>query len=57
MQVDVYGDTLCALVSATALASTGNQVQLHLPAGPHAEQRSNLPPAAHACQHVWGVPI
>ena len=38
MQVDVYGDTLCALVSATALASTGNQVQLHLPAGPHAEQ-------------------
>ena len=38
MQVDVYGDTLCALVSATALASTGNQVLLHLPEGAHAEQ-------------------
>ncbi|WP_341706910.1 nucleotide sugar dehydrogenase [Halopseudomonas sp.] len=38
MQVDVYGDTLCALVSATALASTGNQVLLHLPPGNHAQQ-------------------
>ncbi|MEL0167489.1 MAG: nucleotide sugar dehydrogenase [Pseudomonadaceae bacterium] len=38
MQVDIYGDTLCALVSATALASTGNQVLLHLPSGYHGQQ-------------------
>lgn len=38
MQVDIYGDTLCALVSATALASTGNQVLLHLPVGQHGQQ-------------------
>lgn len=30
MHLDVYGDTLGALVSAAALASSGNQVQLHL---------------------------
>lgn len=30
MYLDVYGDTLAALVSAAALASSGNQVQLHL---------------------------
>jgi len=33
MQLEVYGDTLCALVSATALASAGNQVFLHVPPG------------------------
>ncbi|WOD12606.1 nucleotide sugar dehydrogenase [Pseudomonas sp. NyZ704] len=33
MYLDVYGDTLCALVSATALASAGNQVFLHVPEG------------------------
>ncbi len=33
MYLDVYGDTLCALVSAAALASTGNQVFLHIPDG------------------------
>ena len=31
MKLDVYGDTLCALVSAAALASTGNDVVLHVP--------------------------
>lgn len=31
MFLDVYGDTLGAMVSAAALASSGNQVQLHLP--------------------------
>lgn len=30
MYLDVYGDTLGAIVSAAALASSGNQVQLHL---------------------------
>jgi UDPglucose 6-dehydrogenase len=30
MYLDVYGDTLCAIISAAALASSGNQVQLHL---------------------------
>ncbi|GGC97188.1 UDP-glucose dehydrogenase family protein [Halopseudomonas salina] len=30
MNLDVYGDTLCALVSAAALASSGNTVRLHL---------------------------
>ena len=30
MHLDVYGDTLGAMVSAGALASSGNQVQLHL---------------------------
>jgi len=38
MQLEVYGDTLCALVSATALASAGNQVFLHLPEGNVAQQ-------------------
>ncbi|WP_339651651.1 UDP-glucose dehydrogenase family protein [Halopseudomonas pelagia] len=38
MHMDVYGDTLCALVSAAALASSGNQVFLHLPDGPAAEK-------------------
>ncbi|ROZ81146.1 UDP-glucose/GDP-mannose dehydrogenase family protein [Pseudomonas neustonica] len=33
MHLDVYGDTLCALVAATALASSGNNVQLHVPEG------------------------
>lgn len=32
MNLEVYGDTLCALVSATALASTGHQVTLHVSA-------------------------
>ncbi len=31
MQLDVYGDTLCALVTATALAANGNDVVLHVP--------------------------
>lgn len=31
MDLDVYGDTLCALVSAAALASSGNRVCLHVP--------------------------
>ncbi len=30
MFIDVYGDTLCAMVSAAALASTGHQVALHV---------------------------
>src|SRR5690554_2037686 len=30
MFIDVYGDTLCAMVSAAALASTGHQVVLHV---------------------------
>ncbi|WP_339846513.1 nucleotide sugar dehydrogenase [uncultured Halopseudomonas sp.] len=30
MDLDVYGDTLCALVSAAALASSGNRVCLHV---------------------------
>lgn len=30
MFIDVYGDTLCALVSSAALASTGHQVTLHV---------------------------
>ncbi|MBL4833171.1 MAG: UDP-glucose/GDP-mannose dehydrogenase family protein [Pseudomonas sp.] len=30
MDLEVYGDTLCALVSAAALASSGNQVCLHV---------------------------
>ncbi len=34
MYIDVYGDTLCALVSATALASSGHNVSLHVPQGP-----------------------
>lgn len=40
MHMDVYGDTLCALVSAAALASSGNQVFLHLPDGPVAQALS-----------------
>jgi UDPglucose 6-dehydrogenase len=38
MELDVYGDSLCALVSATALASSGNQVLLHVPEGHAAKQ-------------------
>lgn len=38
MHMDVYGDTLCALVSAAAMASSGNQVFLHIPDGPVARQ-------------------
>lgn len=30
MFIDVYGDTLCAMVGAAALASTGHQVALHV---------------------------
>ncbi|PKM29074.1 MAG: UDP-glucose/GDP-mannose dehydrogenase family protein [Gammaproteobacteria bacterium HGW-Gammaproteobacteria-11] len=30
MHIDSYGDTLCALVSAAAMASTGHQVVLHI---------------------------
>ena len=30
MFIDVYGDTLCAMVSAAALASTGHEVVLHV---------------------------
>lgn len=41
MYLEVYGDTLCALVSAAALASTGHQVTLHLPAGPEADMLNN----------------
>src|SRR5690554_1625 len=37
MYIEVYGDTLCALVSSAALASTGHQVTLHVPAGPIAD--------------------
>lgn len=33
MYLDVYGDTLCAFVSAAALASTGHQVLLRVPRG------------------------
>lgn len=33
MYLDVYGDTLCAFVSAAALSSTGHQVRLRLPQG------------------------
>lgn len=33
MFIDVYGDTLCAMVSAAALASTGHQVTLHVSPG------------------------
>lgn len=33
MHLDVYGDTLCALVTASALASTGHHVSLRLPFG------------------------
>ena len=33
MFIDVYGDTLCAMVSSAALASTGHQVTLHVSAG------------------------
>ncbi len=31
MYLDVYGDTLCALVAASSLASSGNNVCLHVP--------------------------
>lgn len=33
MYLDVYGDTLSAIVTATALASSGNNITLRLPAG------------------------
>lgn len=33
MRIDVFGDTLCALVSATALAQSGHRVRLYLPDG------------------------
>ncbi|HIZ49458.1 MAG TPA: nucleotide sugar dehydrogenase [Candidatus Pseudomonas excrementavium] len=33
MYLEVYGDTLCALVSAAAMASTGHQVTLHVSPG------------------------
>lgn len=33
MRIDVYGDTLCALVTATALAQSGHRVRLFLPPG------------------------
>src|SRR5690554_5187305 len=33
MFIAVYGDTLCAMVSAAALASTGHQVTLHVSPG------------------------
>ncbi|MCO5786171.1 UDP-glucose/GDP-mannose dehydrogenase family protein [Pseudomonas sp. G11-1] len=33
MNLEVYGDTLCALVSAAAMASTGHQVTLHVSPG------------------------
>lgn len=33
MHLDVYGDTLCAVVTAAALASTGNYIHLRLPNG------------------------
>ncbi|HDZ58025.1 hypothetical protein LCGC14_0144640 [marine sediment metagenome] len=36
MYIDVYGDTLCALVSAAGLAATGHNVSLHVPQGPAA---------------------
>lgn len=38
MQLDIYGDTLVALVSATALAASGHQVILHLPPGSVADE-------------------
>lgn len=37
MHFDVYGDTLCAVVTAAALASTGNYIHLRLPDGVVAE--------------------
>lgn len=40
MHMDVYGDTLGALVSAAVLASSGNQVFLHIPDGPAARKLS-----------------
>lgn len=40
MQLDIYGDTLLALVTATALASTGNRVTLHVPPGSVADELS-----------------
>lgn len=41
MFLEVYGDTLCALVSAAAMASTGHQVTLHVPEGPVAAMLNN----------------
>lgn len=41
MYIDVYGDTLCALVSAAGLASTGHNVCLHVPEGPAATTLAN----------------
>ena len=37
MHLDIYGDTLTALVTAAALSSTGHQVTLRVPAGPVAD--------------------
>lgn len=45
MHLDVYGDTLCAVVTAVALASTGNTIHLRLPNGVIAQTlRSGLCP-------------
>lgn len=33
MKLDVYGESLCALVASAALASTGHRVVLHMPEG------------------------
>ena len=41
MFIDVYGDTLGAMVSAAALASTGHQVTLHVSAGAVANGMQN----------------
>src|SRR5690554_7817462 len=37
MHLDIYGDTLTALVTAAALSSTGHVVTLRVPAGPVAD--------------------
>src|SRR5690554_4074063 len=41
MFLEVYGDTLCALVSAAAMASTGHQVTLHVSADSVANKLDN----------------
>lgn len=38
MRLDIYGETLCALVTASGLAASGHQVCLHLPRGSVREQ-------------------
>lgn len=45
MQLDIYGDTLCALVSAGVLASSGHQVRLHLNDGPVRQHLQSGTPA------------